>query len=155
MRCWAEAWGVTCSGIGIACTVITWPCHVIKIACFHRRTGQTFGEWGGQGRAWGGWVELEWCACTYWPVLARRKAAAWASEGTATFLVWPWPLHPSTPMYAAEGTEGEGEGQASWAGRGRGAVSQMDEQLAGTRMQSSGRARLRPARPLVTGSGVL
>ena len=25
-----------------------------------------------------------------------------------------WPLHPSAPMYAAEGTEGEGEGQASW-----------------------------------------
>ena len=60
-------------------------------------------------------------------------------------------------MYAAEGTEGEGEGQASWvqAKAGRGAVSQVDEQLAGTRMQSSGRARLRPARPLVTGSGVL
>ena len=54
------------------------------------------------------------CACSYWPVLARRKAAAWASEGTATFRVWPWPLHPSVPMYAAEGTEGEGEGQASW-----------------------------------------
>lgn len=41
-------------------------------------------------------------------------------------------------MYAAEGTEGEGEGQASWvrAGVGRGAVSQVEEQLAGTPMQS-------------------
>ena len=85
-----------------------------------------------------GRVGLEWCACAYWPVLARREAAAWASEGTATFRVWPWPLHPSTPMYAAEGTEGEGEGQASWvrAEVGRGAVSQVDEQLAGTPMQS-------------------
>ena len=100
-----------CSGIGIACTVITWPCHVIKIACFHRRTGQTLRSGAGRGAHGAG---LEWGACTYWPVLARRKAAAWASEGTATFRVWPWPLHPSTPMYAAEGTEGEGEGQASW-----------------------------------------
>ena len=85
----------------------------------------------------GGWGS-RWCACAYWPVLARREAAAWASEGTATFRVWPWPLHPSTPMYAAEGTEGEGEGQASWvrAGVGRGAVTQVDEQLAGTPMLS-------------------
>ena len=78
------------------------------------------------------------CACTYWPVLARRKAAAWASEGTATFRVWPWPLHPSVPMYAAEGTEGEGEGQASWEmlEAGRGAVSQVEGQLARPRVQS-------------------
>ena len=48
------------------------------------------------------------------------------------------PLHPSAPIYAAEGTEGEGEGQASW-GRleaGRGAVSHVEGQLAGPRVHS-------------------
>ena len=41
-------------------------------------------------------------------------------------------------MYAAEGTEGEGEGQASWEmlEAGRGAVSQVEGQLARPRVQS-------------------
>ena len=88
------------------------PCDKVRLLSSSHRP-DFWGVWGGQGRAWGGWGS-RWCACAYWPMLARREAAAWASEGTATFRVWPWPLHPSTPMYAAEGTEGEGEGQASW-----------------------------------------
>lgn len=113
-------WGVKCSGIGIACCVITWPCHVIKFACFHRRTGKTFRS----VRVWGdaGAEGVPWCGRGSSGVCVRLTGPCWhggrRQHGLARarlhFESGLWPLHPSAPMYAAEGTEGEGEGQASW-----------------------------------------
>ena len=59
------------------------------------------------------------CACAYWPVLARRKAAAWASEGTTTFRVWPLASAPLGAHVCGRGYRGRrrGTGQLGNAGR--------------------------------------
>ena len=44
-----------------------------------------------------------------------------------------WPLHPSAPMYAAEGSEGEGEGKvgrSGWQRLGRGTLVAAERQPA-------------------------
>ena len=96
------------------------------------------------GAGWGGGgairrVGLEWrVRAPTGPCWQGRRRQHGLARARLHFESGLGPLHPSAPIYAAEGTEGEGEGQASW-GRleaGRGAVSHVEGQLAGPRVHS-------------------
>jgi hypothetical protein len=94
------------------------PCD--KVRLLSSSHGQDFSECARVGRRWGGGGAmvregLKWSVRAptgpCWHGGRRQHGLARARLHFESGL---WPLHPSAPMYAAEGTEGEGEGQASW-----------------------------------------
>ena len=96
--------------------------------------------WGGGGAMRRAGARVE-CACTYWPVLARRKAAAWASEGTATFRVWPWASAPLGAHVCGRGYRGRRRGTGQLGNAGGGAWSCV---AGGRAAGQAASAKLRP-----------
>ena len=130
LRCAGQAWGwglgrqVLRHRYSLSCHHLAVPCDKVRwLSSSHRQDVSGVcacgAGWGGGGaiRRWG-WSGV--CACTYWPVLARRKAAAWASEGTATFRVWPWASSPLGAHLCGRGYRGRrrGTGQLGKVGGG-------------------------------------